>query len=75
VEADVIVIGAGGAGMIAAMTAADSGARVLHLEKLQRIGGVWAYLGGTITGAGTRAQARAGILNDSPSRYYSDLLN
>jgi len=74
VEADVIVIGAGGAGMIAAMTAADAGASVLHLEKLRRIGGVWAYRGGTISGAGTEAQARAGILNDSPALYYSDLL-
>jgi len=74
VEADVIVIGAGGAGMIAAMTAADAGASVLHLEKMKRVGGVWASHGGTITGAGTEVQTRAGILSDSPALYYSDLL-
>jgi len=75
VEADVIVVGAGGAGMIAAMTAADAGAKVLHLEKMRRVGGVWASRGGTISGAGTEAQVRAGILNDSAERYYSDLQN
>jgi len=38
---DVIVIGTGGAGLVAAMTAADEGAKVLQFEKLPKLGGVW----------------------------------
>ena len=38
-EADVIVVGAGGAGMVAAATAVDRGAKVIVLEKMAMIGG------------------------------------
>jgi len=74
-ESDVIVIGAGGAGMMAAIAAADTGAKVLHLEKMPTIGGCWADRGGTFTGAQTKMQFRAGIYNDSPHIFYSDLMH
>ena len=38
-EADVVVVGAGGAGMVAAVTAAQSGKAVLVIEKTDAVGG------------------------------------
>ena len=43
---DVIVIGAGGAGLCAAIAAADAGARVALLEAGKRVGGSTALAGG-----------------------------
>jgi fumarate reductase flavoprotein subunit len=71
-ETDVIVAGAGGAGIMAAIAAADNGARVLLLEKQPAIGGVWSFRGGTISGAQTGLQFEHGILDDTPDRYFSD---
>lgn len=71
---DVIVIGTGGAGMAAAMAAADSGAKVLNLEKMAKTGGVWSYRGGTFTACQTKIQFKAGTFGDSPDLYYSDMM-
>ncbi|CAB3796239.1 FAD-dependent oxidoreductase [Pararobbsia alpina] len=46
-EYDVIVVGAGGAGMTAALCAAISGARVLLIESTEYVGGTTAYSAGT----------------------------
>lgn len=46
--ADVIVVGAGASGLIAALTAAKSGAKVLLLEKAARLGGTAAVSGGIV---------------------------
>jgi fumarate reductase flavoprotein subunit len=64
-EYDVIVIGAGGAGLCAAIAAADAGARVALLEAGRRIGGSTALAGGFVLAAGT-AQQRALGIEDSP---------
>ena len=48
---DVIVIGAGGAGLCAAIAAADSGARVALLEAGKRVGGSTALAGGFVLAA------------------------
>jgi fumarate reductase flavoprotein subunit len=72
-DADIIIIGTGGAGMMAAIAAADAGAMVLQLDKMPRIGGCFAYLGGTTAGAGTRMQKEAGIA-DSGDKYYEECL-
>src|SRR5690242_12845055 len=45
-DADLIVVGAGGAGLCAALTAADGGARVVILEKADKVGGTTAVAGG-----------------------------
>lgn len=62
---DVIVIGAGGAGLCAAISAADAGARVALLEAGDRIGGSTALAGGFVLAAGTAQQRELGI-EDSP---------
>lgn len=47
-EADVVVIGYGGAGAAAAITAHDAGVKVILLEKLDKPGGNTRYAGGTL---------------------------
>ncbi len=47
-ETDVVVLGSGGSGLIAALTASDSGARVIVLEKSPMIGGTTAISGGIV---------------------------
>ncbi len=73
-KADVIVVGAGGAGIMAAIAAVDAGARVMQLEKMPSIGGCWASRGGTTAGARTKIQFDAGIFEDSPDLFYDDCL-
>lgn len=58
---DVIVVGAGGAGLCAAIAAADAGARVALLEAGRRIGGSTALAGGFVLAAGTAQQRALGI--------------
>ncbi|MDB5886112.1 MAG: fumarate reductase/succinate dehydrogenase flavoprotein domain protein, partial [Polaromonas sp.] len=51
---DVVVIGAGGAGMAAALYAAIDGASVLLVERSEFVGGTTAWSGGTTWIPGTR---------------------
>jgi fumarate reductase flavoprotein subunit len=46
-EADVVVLGAGGAGLAAAVTAANKGAKVIVIEKRPIPGGATLFAGGT----------------------------
>lgn len=68
---DVIVIGAGSAGLPAAIKAAERGAKVLQLEADYRTGGTLHWSSGQIAGAGTRLQKSLGI-DDSPDEHYSE---
>lgn len=70
---DVLVIGAGGAGLAAAIQAHDLGTVVAIAEKLERPGGNTAISTGSIPGAGTRFQRAAGI-TDSGDLFARDLL-
>jgi fumarate reductase flavoprotein subunit len=62
---DVCVVGAGGAGLAAAIEAADAGARVLVLEAAAEIGGSTALSGGVLYAAGTSVQRDHGEEGDS----------
>lgn len=68
---DVIVVGAGSAGLPLAIKAAERGARILQLEADSRVGGTLHWSSGQIAGAGTRLQRRLGI-EDSPDAHYRD---
>ncbi|MCL6596357.1 MAG: FAD-dependent oxidoreductase [Firmicutes bacterium] len=72
-ETDVVVVGAGGCGLAAALAAQAAGAEVVVLEKERRPGGNTALSTGSVPGAGTRFQRQAGI-EDSPDRFEADLL-
>lgn len=73
IDPDVIVVGAGLAGMVASVRAAEVGAKVLVLEQNFRIGGSANTAGGSISGAGFEAQKAAGI-EDSPEKFYDDFI-
>ncbi|KAE8764011.1 FAD-dependent oxidoreductase [Georgenia thermotolerans] len=70
--ADVLVIGGGGAGMSAAISAATSGASVIVLEKCPQVGGSTAMSVGSFTAANTSYQYRAGV-NDSIDLFIEDM--
>lgn len=68
-DCDVIVVGAGGAGMAAAIEAADNGASVTVLEAGKRPGGSTALSGGVFYAAGTSTQRAAGIADDAERMF------
>jgi hypothetical protein len=60
-EYDVVVLGSGGAGLVAAIAAADAGAAVGLYEKADRIGGTTAISGGMVWIAANPHEAAAGV--------------
>ena len=73
-EADVVVMGAGGAGLMAAIQAHDAGAKVIVIQKTQTpYSTSTAVSGGSFAAAGTRAQKEKGIV-DSPERFAEDMM-
>src|SRR5687767_2143131 len=70
---DIIIIGAGGCGMMAGLVAAKKGARVLLLEKTDKPGGGTAVSSKGIRAAGSRRQRELHI-DDSGSRYADDIM-
>ena len=70
-QPDVIVIGAGMAGLSSAVRASQLGANVLVFEQMPRIGGSAAVAGGSIVGAETIIEKEAGI-EDSIDLLYAD---
>lgn len=73
---DVAIIGAGVAGLSAAVSASAMGARVIVLEAADEVGGSSRLSGGHILAAGTHMQREAGIEGDTPEalfEYYTTL--
>lgn len=68
---DVLVVGAGGAGVAAAIEAASRGARVTIVEAQPASGGAAVTAGGGCFAAGSPLQERLGI-DDSPDRALED---
>jgi succinate dehydrogenase/fumarate reductase flavoprotein subunit len=60
-ETDVLVVGTGGAGLTAALSAHDAGARVSLLEKASAVGGTTAVSGGVLWVPRNHHMAAAGI--------------
>lgn len=71
-EADVVVVGFGGAGSAAAIEAAEAGSSVTLLELNAQGGGSTAANGGYIMMGGTDLQKKFG-LEDSPENFYAYL--
>ena len=60
VETDIVVVGAGGCGLTASLTAAGQGKRVLLLERANEVGGSTAMSAGIFVAAGSRLQLANG---------------
>lgn len=69
---DVVVIGAGGAGFSAAITAKNAGANVVLLEKMPAVGGNSLISGAEMNAAKNWVQPKLGINDDSPELHAQD---
>jgi fumarate reductase flavoprotein subunit len=72
-ECDVLVIGAGSAGLPASSTIAEAGYKALLIEDRAKPGGSLAMVAGGFACPCSDEQKAAGI-EDSPDRYYNDLV-
>lgn len=72
-ETDVVIIGAGGAGLSAAVAARESGANVIVLEKMPIVGGNTNYATGGLNASETSIQEKMGI-SDSNAQYIEDTM-
>lgn len=70
---DIVVIGAGGAGLSAATEAASKGKSVIVVEKMAIVGGNTNYATGGLNASETSVQANLGI-QDSNQSYYDDTM-
>lgn len=70
---DLVVVGAGTAGLACAIEAADHGARVAVVEKSDDVGGTLHVSGGHLSAAGARRQRAAGI-SDTPEAHFDDVM-
>lgn len=72
-EVDIAIAGAGGCGLVAALTAAEKGLQVAVFEKTDFILGNTAASAGMIPAAGTRYQREIGI-QETPEEMAEDIL-
>lgn len=73
VEMPVLVVGAGAAGLVAALAARETGAEVLVLERDSVPRGSTALSAGLVPAAGTRWQRAAGV-EDGPAGFAADIV-
>lgn len=71
-DCDVVVVGAGGAGFAAAVSAKEKGAKVIILEKLASIGGNTLISGGEYAAPANEIQKKEGI-EDSIEKFEKDV--
>lgn len=72
-DCDVVVVGAGGAGLTAAITANEKGAKVLLIEKMPYVGGNTLKATGGMNAAETSVQKALGI-EDSVQTFIDDTM-
>jgi fumarate reductase flavoprotein subunit len=68
---DVVIVGGGGSGLAAGVSASNKGLSVVLLEKRPQLGGSTGIAVGSITANGTPQQRRAGI-DDNPDAHEED---
>lgn len=73
-ETDIVIVGGGGCGLTAAVSAGQSGADVLVLEKQERPLSNTQRSYGMIPAGGTRLQKEAGV-EETPEDFVRDILN
>lgn len=73
IDADVVILGAGAAGLSAALEASNAGASVVVLEKQGIVGGSTTRSGGKLVAAGTKQQEEAGFTGDTAEDLYNYL--
>lgn len=71
---DVVVIGGGGAGLAAAVSAAEQGASVMLFESQTELGGSTQLSAGLLTAAGTSVQRGLGI-EDSAEKFFQHYMD
>jgi len=69
---DILIVGAGTAGMACAITAAERGLKVGVVEKADYVGGAMHWSGGHMSAGGVRIQKEKGI-EDSPEKHLADI--
>ena len=74
ITTEVLVVGAGGAGLAAANAAIRNGADVLVIGKMSAAGGATSVSGGVFIGGASNLQRSFGVEGDSPEQIYQDLL-
>src|SRR6476659_10468350 len=72
---DVVVIGAGAAGLAAAVSARDHGAAVVVVEENFDIGGHAMLSGGRVHLGGGKALQKKFNIKDSPEQIFADWIN
>lgn len=73
-KADIVVVGAGGSGISAAVKAETLGAKVILIEKMPVIGGATALNAGTLIATGSKYQREVmKETKDSPELAYKDI--
>lgn len=70
---DALIVGGGGAGIMAALFAARGGARMALVERAERLGGCLLVANGQMSAAGTRLQREQGIA-DSADLHFEDVM-
>lgn len=70
---DVVIVGAGCGGLTAAINAADAGAKVAILEKMNMPFGNTIYAGGFFNATNTHVQQRDGV-SDTLDAFYNDMM-
>ena len=71
---DVVVVGAGGAGLTAAVRATQEGAKVLVVEKMPLVGGNSLRAEGGMNAADTKVQAELGLDDSTVDNFVADTL-
>jgi len=74
-EADVVVIGAGACGLVAALRARAAGAEVMVLERDASPSGSTSMSSGFVPAPATRFQRAIGVADDTPERFEADIMS